>query len=369
MPVLENDSFLRALMREPTDHTPMWLMRQAGRYLPEYNATRRRAGDFLTLCKTPELACEVTLQPLERYPLDAAILFSDILTVPDAMGLGLYFAEGEGPKFERPVRDEQAVAALAVPDPNDSLRYVMDAVRTIRGALGGRVPLIGFSGSPWTLACYMVEGGGSDDFRQVKTMLYQRPDLMHRILDVNARAVADYLNAQIDAGAQAVMIFDSWGGALADGAFQRFSLDYVKRVLASLKTTRIEDGKAVKVPSIVFTKGGGLWLDEIAACGCDGVGVDWTVNLGQARARVGARVALQGNLDPMVLMAPPAVVQAEAVRVLDSFGPPQAGTGHVFNLGHGISQFTPPDHVASLVEAVHRHSREQRRRGASGSSL
>ena len=372
--MLANDSFLRALLREPTDHTPVWLMRQAGRYLPEYNATRKRAGSFLALCKTPELACEVTLQPLERYPLDAAILFSDILTVPDAMGLGLYFAEGEGPKFERPVRDEAAVANLAAPDPQRELRYVMDAVSTIRGALGGRVPLIGFSGSPWTLACYMVEGGGSDDFRQVKTMLYRRPELLHRILAVNADAVGTYLNAQIDAGAQAVMIFDSWGGALADGAFQEFSLAYVQRVLRALKTERDEpvagpDGKPagtrkVRVPSIVFTKGGGLWLEQIAAAGCDAVGVDWTMNLGQARARVGQRVAIQGNLDPMVLMASPEQVQAQARKVLESFGAPQAGFGHVFNLGHGISQFTPPDNVAALVEAVHRDSRAMRRHAA-----
>ena len=374
MPV--NDTFLRALRREPTDYTPLWLMRQAGRYLPEYNATRKRAGSFLALCKNPELACEVTLQPLERFPLDAAILFSDILTVPDAMGLGLYFAEGEGPKFERPVRDEAAVANLAVPDPQRELRYVMDAVSTIRGALGGRVPLIGFSGSPWTLACYMVEGGGSDDFRQIKTMLYQRPDLLHRILDVNTRAVTDYLNAQIQAGAQAVMIFDSWGGALADGAFQEFSLQYVRRVVAGLQTEREEpvtgpDGRPagtrkVRVPSIVFTKGGGLWLEQIADTGCDGVGVDWTVNLGQARERVGGRCAIQGNLDPMVLMASPRQVQAQAVSVLESFGAPHAGAGHIFNLGHGISQFTPPDSVAALVEAVHSHSRQMRARASGG---
>jgi uroporphyrinogen decarboxylase len=351
---LRNDTFLRALRREPTEHTPVWLMRQAGRYLPEYNATRKRAGSFLALCKNPELACEVTLQPLDRFPLDAAILFSDILTVPDAMGLGLYFAEGEGPKFERPVRDEDAVARLAVPDPEAELRYVTDAVRTIRAALGGRVPLIGFSGSPWTLACYMVEGGGSDDFRRVKTMLYDRPDLMHRILDVNARAVAEYLNAQIAAGAQAVMIFDSWGGALADGAFQRFSLAYVEQVLKALVRPRQE-------PVIVFTKGGGQWLEEIAATGCDAVGVDWTVNLARARQRVGDKCAVQGNLDPMVLMASPARVQEQAIAVLEAFGEPAAGAGHVFNLGHGISLHTPPDNVAALVEAVHRHSRAMRR--------
>ena len=379
MSPLKNDTFLRALRREPTEYTPIWLMRQAGRYLPEYNATRARAGSFLNLCKNHELACEVTLQPLDRYPLDAAILFSDILTVPDAMGLGLYFAEGEGPKFERPVRDEAAVAALASPDPADSLGYVMKAVSTIRGALGGRVPLIGFSGSPWTLACYMVEGGGSDDFRQVKSMLYRRPDLMKRILEVNAQAVADYLNAQVEAGAQALMIFDSWGGALADGAFQKFSLGPIRQVIDRLRRERDEPEvdtsgrvvgtRRVQVPVIVFTKGGGLWLEEIAATGCDGVGVDWTVNLGQARARVGARCAIQGNLDPMVLMAAPEQIRGEALKALESFGVPQAGIGHVFNLGHGISQFTPPESVTALVEAVHAYSKEQRRRGASASSL
>ena len=374
MKPLANDTFLRALRREPTDYTPVWLMRQAGRYLPEYNATRKRAGSFLNLCKSPEMACEVTLQPLERYPLDAAILFSDILTVPDAMGLGLYFAEGEGPKFERTVRDEAAVAKLAVPDPGAELRYVTDAVRTIRRALDGRVPLIGFSGSPWTLACYMVEGGGSSDFRQIKTLLYKRPDLLERILAVNAQAVAAYLNAQIEAGAQAVMIFDSWGGALADGAFQRFSLAWTRKVVEQLVRERDEpvlgsDGRPagsrkVPVPAIVFTKGGGLWLEQIAEIGCDAVGVDWTVNMGQARARVGARCAIQGNLDPMVLMAEPEQVRTEARAVLDAFGTPGAGAGHVFNLGHGISQFTPPDSVSVLVDEVHRYSREQRRGGA-----
>jgi uroporphyrinogen decarboxylase len=357
---LQNDSFLRACLRQPTDHTPLWLMRQAGRYLPEYNATRARAGSFMGLATNPAYATEVTLQPLERYPLDAAILFSDILTVPDAMGLGLSFAQGEGPRFAHPVRDEAAVAALAVPD-LDKLRYVFDAVTSIRKALNGRVPLIGFSGSPWTLACYMVEGAGSDDYRKVKTMLYARPDLMHRILDINARAVAAYLNAQIDAGAQAVMVFDSWGGVLADGAFQRFSLEYTRRVVQGLQ--REKDGQ--RVPCIVFTKGGGPWLDQIAAIGADVVGLDWTVNLGDARRRVGDKVALQGNLDPNVLFAPPEVVAREAVAVLDSFGPPQrpdgGWDGHIFNLGHGISQFTPPDHVAALVEAVHSHSRRQRR--------
>jgi uroporphyrinogen decarboxylase len=356
---LKNDTFLRACWRQATDHTPVWLMRQAGRYLPEYVATRARAGSFMGLATNVDYATEVTLQPLARYPLDAAILFSDILTVPDAMGLGLSFEAGEGPRFARPLRDEAAVAALAVPD-LDKLRYVFDAVASIRQALAGRVPLIGFSGSPWTLACYMVEGAGSSDYRLVKSMLYGRPDLMHRILAVNADSVAAYLNAQIDAGAQAVMVFDSWGGVLADGAFQAFSLAYTKRVLAQLK--REHDGQ--RIPAIVFTKGGGLWLEEIADSGADVVGVDWTVNLGRARAQVGQRVALQGNLDPNVLFAPPATVQAEARKVLDSFGRPQRADGswdgHIFNLGHGISQYTPPEHVAALVEAVHAHSRTLR---------
>ena len=356
---LQNDCFLRACLRQPTPHTPIWLMRQAGRYLPEYRDTRAKAGSFMGLATNADFATEVTLQPLERYPLDAAILFSDILTVPDAMGLGLSFAQGEGPRFAHPVRDEAAIRALAVPD-LAKLRYVFDAVSSIRRALAGRVPLIGFSGSPWTLACYMVEGAGSDDYRLVKTLLYSRPDLMHHILAVNADAVAAYLNAQIDAGAQAVMIFDSWGGVLADGAFQAFSLAYTRRVLTQLK--REHEGQ--RIPAIVFTKGGGLWLDEIASSGADVVGLDWTVNLGRARAQVGDRVALQGNLDPNVLFAPPAQVQAEARRVLDAFGPPQRADGswdgHVFNLGHGISQYTPPEHVTALVEAVHAHSRTLR---------
>ncbi|MBE2241895.1 MAG: uroporphyrinogen decarboxylase [Burkholderiaceae bacterium] len=352
---LHNDSFLRACLREPTDHTPIWLMRQAGRYLPEYRASRAKAGSFMGLATSPDFATEVTLQPLERYALDAAILFSDILTVPDAMGLGLSFALGEGPRFAHPVRDEAAVARLAVPDMG-KLRYVFDAVAAIRKALAGRVPLIGFSGSPWTLACYMVEGAGSDDYRLVKTMLYRRPDLMHRILAVNADAVAAYLNAQADAGAQALMIFDSWGGVLADGAFQAFSLAYTRRVLGQL--VREREGR--RVPHIVFTKGGGLWLDEIAASGADVVGLDWTVNLGAARARVGNCVALQGNLDPNVLFATPQQIAAEAVKVLESFGAPAAGFGHVFNLGHGISQHTPPESVEALISAVHAHSRRMR---------
>ncbi len=363
LPPLANDRFLRACLRLPTDATPVWLMRQAGRYLPEYRATRDVAGSFMGLATNPEAACEVTLQPLRRYDLDAAILFSDILTVPDAMGLGLSFAAGEGPKFAKVVRDEAAVAALAVPD-MDKLRYVFDAVGTIRKALAdangvGKVPLIGFSGSPWTLACYMVEGGGSDDYRAVKTLMYQRPDLMHRILAVNADAVALYLNTQIEAGAQAAMVFDSWGGVLADGAFQQFSLAYTKRVLSQLK----REHNGFRIPHIVFTKGGGIWLDEIADSGCDVVGLDWTMNLGQARARVGDRVALQGNLDPNVLFASPEQVREQVIQTLDSFGKPSdepGGSGHIFNLGHGISQFTPPESVSVLVDTVHAHSRKLR---------
>ncbi|GAB7126035.1 uroporphyrinogen decarboxylase [Silvimonas sp. JCM 19000] len=346
---LQNDVFLRALMREPVPYTPVWLMRQAGRYLPEYRATRAKAGSFLDLCKSQDYATEVTLQPLERFPLDAAILFSDILTVPDAMGLGLYFAEGEGPKFERPLRDEAAIKALTVPDVGAELGYVFNAVSSIRKALDGRVPLIGFSGSPFTLACYMIEGGGSDTFSRVKTMLYDRPELLHHILDVNARTVVEYLNAQVDAGAQALMIFDTWGGALAAGKYQEFSLRYMQQVVSGLK--READGR--KVPVILFTKGGGLWLEQMADTGCDALGLDWTVDLGDARQRVGDRVALQGNFDPNALMASPTAIQAEVGRLLGAYG---TGTGHVFNLGHGISQFTPPENVAALVESVHKLS-------------
>jgi len=355
MSVLANDTLLRALAREPTDYAPIWLMRQAGRYLPEYAATRARAGSFLALAKSPALATEVTLQPLERYPLDAAILFSDILTVPDAMGLGLYFAEGEGPRFERPLRDEAAVRALRVPDPALELPYVLDAVREIRRTLAGRVPLIGFSGSPYTLACYMIEGSGSEDWRTVKTMLYARPELLHRILAVNARAVSAYLNAQIEAGAQAVMLFDTWGGALSAAAYESFSLAYSREVLGGL--TKSREGR--RVPSILFTKGGGQWLEAMAASGCDALGLDWTTDASDARRRVGARVALQGNLDPAALFAPEKLVRAEARRVLDAFG---TAPGHVFNLGHGISQHTPPDSVAALVDEVHTYSRSQRQR-------
>ena len=368
---LQNSTFLRACLRQATDHTPVWLMRQAGRYLPEYRDTRAKAGSFMGLATNTDYATEVTLQPLDRYPLDAAILFSDILTVPDAMGLGLSFALGEGPKFARSVRDEAAVAALAVPD-MEKLRYVFDAVTSIRRALNGRVPLIGFSGSPWTLACYMVEGAGSDDYRMVKSLMYARPDLMHRILAINADAVAAYLNAQIEAGAQAVMVFDSWGGVLADGNFQDFSLAYTARVLRQLK--REHDG--ARIPRIVFTKGGGLWLDDMAPLDCDVLGLDWTVNLGRARAAVGGQAggpgkALQGNIDPNVLFANPQQIEAEVARTLESFGTPhrapandpdQVGPTHIFNLGHGISQHTPPDNVAALVNAVHAHSRRMRAR-------
>lgn len=361
---LQNDTFLRACFRQATDYTPVWLMRQAGRYLPEYRATRAQAGSFMGLATNTDYATEVTLQPLERFKLDAAILFSDILTVPDAMGLGLSFALGEGPKFATPVRDEAAVAKLEVPDMN-KLRYVFDAVTSIRKALNGRVPLIGFSGSPWTLACYMVEGAGSNDYRLVKTMLYQRPDLMHKILALNADAVALYLNTQIEAGAQAVMIFDSWGGVLADAAFHTFSLAYTARVLAQLK----REHNGVKIPRLVFTKGGGQWLDSMKQLDCEVLGLDWSTNLAQARARVGENgphaKALQGNIDPNVLFANPTQIEAEVVNVLNSFGAPhtdraQSGATHIFNLGHGINQHTPPESVAALVQAVHRHSRSMR---------
>ncbi len=348
----KNDDFLRALLREPTTRTPLWLMRQAGRYLPEYCETRKRAGNFLNLCKSPSMACEVTLQPLARYDLDAAILFSDILTVPDAMGLGLYFAEGEGPKFERPLREEWAINDLTAPDPYDHLRYVMDAVAEIRRALGNSVPLIGFSGSPFTLACYMVEGGGSDDFRTVKTMLYSRPDLLHKILGVTADAVTAYLNAQIESGAQAVQIFDTWGGALSHAAYEEFSLAYMQRVIAGLKKTH--DGE--RIPCIVFTKGGGQWLEKIATIGCDAIGLDWSTDIGLARQCVGDKVALQGNFDPIALFASPEAVAKEATRILDCYGP--GNTGHVFNLGHGINQHTPPENVRVLVDTVHAYKRK-----------
>ncbi|MEK9690116.1 MAG: uroporphyrinogen decarboxylase [Burkholderiaceae bacterium] len=356
---LQNDTFLRACLRESTPHTPVWLMRQAGRYLAEYRETRAKAGSFMGLATNTDFATEVTLQPLERFPLDAAILFSDILTVPDAMGLGLSFAIGEGPKFATVVRDEAAVNALEVPD-MAKLQYVFDAVTSIRKALNGRVPLIGFSGSPWTLACYMVEGAGSSDYRLVKTLMYQRPDLMHRILTINADAVAAYLNAQIEAGAQAVMIFDSWGGVLADAEFKSFSLAYTQRVLSKVHKTF--DGDTI--PRIVFTKGGGLWMNEMQTLDCDVLGMDWSVNLGKARAQLGATHAIQGNLDPNVLFASPEQVAEQAKAVLDSFGQPHMGPSkgptHIFNLGHGISQFTPPENVTVLVDTVHTHSKAMR---------
>jgi uroporphyrinogen decarboxylase len=347
---------LLAARRQPTPYTPIWLMRQAGRYLPEYNRTRARAGSFMKLAQTPELATEVTLQPLERFPLDAAILFSDILTVPDAMGLGLSFAEGEGPRFARTVRDERAVAALDVPD-GEALRYVYDAVASIKRALDGRVPLIGFAGSPFTLACYMIEGSGSDDFATVRTMAAARPDLLDRLVEVNARAVAAYLREQVVAGADAVMLFDTWGGLLSAAGFRRFSLAPMRAVLASLAA----DPATRATPTIVYTKGGGGWLDDLAACGANAVGLDWTVDLAQARRGIGQRVALQGNLDPLVLLTDPATVEREAAAVVHAAGP---APGHVFNLGHGIVPATPPEHVAALVETVHRVSTGQRERRA-----
>lgn len=357
MTTLKNDTLLRALLKQPIEYTPVWLMRQAGRYLAEYNETRARAGDFLSLCKNPGFATEVTMQPLARFPLDAAILFSDILTIPDAMGLGLYFSQGEGPMFKHPLREEAEIRALKVPDPGAELRYVMDAVSEIRKALDNRVPLIGFSGSPFTLACYMVEGRGGTEFREIKTMLYSRPELLHHILDVNAKAVTAYLNAQIESGAQAVMIFDTWGGALSHAAYREFSLHYIRQIVAGLK--REQDGS--RIPSIVFTKGGGLWLEAIADIGCDAVGLDWTIDIGEARRRVGDKVALQGNLDPSVLFAKPEVIAAEVEKILMSYG---NGSGHVFNLGHGISQFTPPENAAALVNAVHTLSRRFHAGGA-----
>ncbi|MGQ0577388.1 MAG: uroporphyrinogen decarboxylase [Betaproteobacteria bacterium] len=349
MLMLKNDTLIRALLREPTPYTPIWIMRQAGRYLPEYNQTRARAGSFLDLCKNPDLATEVTLQPLARFPVDAAILFSDILTIPDAMGLGLSFAEGEGPYFERPLRDEWEIRNLLVPDPDAHLRYVLDAVSQVRRALAGEVPLIGFAGSPFTLACYMIDGRGGSDFHETKRMLYQRPELLHHVLDVNARAVAAYLNAQIESGAQAVMVFDTWGGVLSGEAFHDFSLRYMEHVFAQLR--REQNGQ--RVPRIVFTKGGGQWLESLAHCGADAVGVDWTTDIGKARARVGDRVALQGNLDPAVLLSAPEVIRREAGKILAGYG---HGNGHVFNLGHGVSRLTLPEHIAALVETVHSES-------------
>jgi uroporphyrinogen decarboxylase len=346
MTELKNDRFLRALLRQPVDVTPVWMMRQAGRYLPEYRATRARAGNFMGLCMNPELACEVTLQPLERYPLDAAILFSDILTIPDAMGLGLYFEEGEGPRFRKPVRAAADVEALPVPDPHADLGYVMDAVRTIRRELNGRVPLIGFAGSPWTLATYMIEGGSSKDFRRAKAMAFDQPEVMHLLLGKLADSVTSYLNGQIEAGAQAVQIFDTWGGALGHAAYQEFSLAYMRRIVSGL----IREREGRRVPVILFTKGGAPWLEAIADSGADGVGLDWTVDIGSVRQRIGDRVALQGNMDPSVLYASPARIRAEVETILASYG---QGSGHVFNLGHGITPEVDPANAGAFIEAVH----------------
>lgn len=346
MTQLKNDRFLRALLREPVDVTPVWMMRQAGRYLPEYRASRERAGNFMGLCGNPEMACEVTLQPLERYPLDAAILFSDILTIPDAMGLGLYFETGEGPKFKKPVRTEADINALQVIDPAKDLPYVVDAVSLIRRELNGRVPLIGFSGSPWTLATYMIEGGSSKDFRRAKQMLYNQPELMHQLLNTLAESVIVYLNAQIEAGAQAVQIFDTWGGALSHAAYQEFSLAYLDKIVNGL----IREREGRRVPVILFTKGGGQWLEAMADTGADALGLDWTTEIGAARTRVGSRVALQGNMDPTILYASPDRIRQEVGAILQSFG---TGAGHVFNLGHGITPEVDPEHAGAFIRAVH----------------
>lgn len=351
---LKNDRFLRALARQPVDVTPVWIMRQAGRYLPEYRATRARAGSFRVLCMTPDLACEVTLQPVRRFPLDAAILFSDILTIPDAMGLGLEFVEGEGPKFARPVRSRADVDALHVPDPETELRYVTDTVRLVRKELAGAVPLIGFAGSPWTLATYMVEGGGSREFAEIKRMLYREPDLLHRLLDVLARSVARYLAAQRAAGAQALMIFDTWGGVLSSHAFAEFSLKYLRDIVVGLSA----GPRTERVPVVLFTKNGGQWLEAIADTGADAVGLDWTTDISDARARVGQRVALQGNLDPAALSGTRDSIHAEVNKILAGFG---SGSGHVFNLGHGITPDIDPENVAILVDAVHELSRSYHR--------
>lgn len=346
---LQNDLYLRALNREDVPRTPVWVMRQAGRYLPEYLRVRKQAGDFMSLCSNPELACEVTLQPIDRFNLDAAILFSDILTIPDAMGLGLHFEAGEGPKFSNPIKTAADVEKLPIPDPNDSLRYVMDAVSTIRKELNGRVPLIGFSGSPWTLATYMLEGGGTKDFAKVKGMLFSDPATLHKLLDKTAQSVISYLNAQVQAGAQSLMVFDTWGGVLAPANYREFSLRYMQQIVDGL--TREADGR--KVPVVLFTKNGGQWLDIMADTGCDGLGVDWTTDLADARARTGDRVALQGNLDPSVLYGSPESIRTEVQRVLESYG---SGPGHVFNLGHGIHQHVNPENLGVMVEAVREFS-------------
>jgi len=351
MSALKNDRYLRALLKQPVDTTPIWIMRQAGRYLPEYRATRARAGSFMDLCENPDLACEVTLQPLERYDLDAAILFSDILTIPDAMGLGLYFEQGEGPRFKKVIASEADVDALGVPDPEQELRYVTDAVRVIRRELDGRVPLIGFSGSPWTLATYMVEGGSSKDFGKVKGMMYDNPIALHKLLDKLADSVILYLNAQIAAGAQAVQIFDTWGGVLTPAAYQEFSLRYMEKIVSEL--THEAEGR--QVPVVLFTKGGGQWLEVIAETGCDAIGLDWTINISEARQRIGNKVALQGNMDPCVLYASPEVIEKNVKQILADYG---KGTGHVFNLGHGIHQHINPDNVKVLVDAVHKYGKQ-----------
>lgn len=346
---LENDRYLRAALSQSVDRTPIWMMRQAGRYLPEYKATRKVAGSFMDLCMNADLACEVTLQPLERYPLDAAILFSDILTIPDAMGLGLYFAAGEGPKFEHPVRTADDITRLPIPDPNDKLQYVMNAVSTIRKALHGRVPLIGFSGSPWTLATYMVEGSSSKEYRHVKGIMYSDPQAMHELLDKIAQSVVLYLNAQVEAGAQALMIFDTWGGILSPRDYQEFSLRYMQQIVAQIK--RENDGR--QVPVTLFTKNGGQWLEAMAATGCDCLGVDWTTDLSDARSRVGDQVALQGNMDPSILYGSDERIRDEVQTILASFG---HGDGHVFNLGHGIHQYVDPAKAGVFINAVHEFS-------------
>jgi len=350
---LKNDRYLKALLKQDTDTTPVWIMRQAGRYLPEYRETRKQAGNFLELCKTPDLACEVTLQPLRRFDLDAAILFSDILTIPDAMNLGLYFSEGEGPKFKKPLRSQADIDQLFVPDPSESLRYVTDAVTLIRQELDGSVPLIGFSGSPWTLATYMVEGGSSKDYHLTKGLMYENPTALHQILDVIAQSVVAYLNAQIEAGAQSVMIFDTWGGVLTPEAYEEFSLRYMQQIVEQLNTQH--DGQTIPVK--LFTKGGGQWIELIAKTGCNGVGLDWTISIDEARKRVGDKVALQGNLDPNVLYASPDTIRQHARQLIQKFG---QHNGHVFNLGHGIHQTANPDNLKVLVDAVHEFGREIR---------
>lgn len=351
MPILKNDRLIRALLRQEVDQTPIWVMRQAGRYLPEYREIRKKAGSFMNLCQTPELACEVTLQPLRRYPLDAAILFSDILTIPDAMGLGLYFEEGEGPRFEKPIRTAKDIEQLPIPDPEQELSYVIDAVRLIKHELDNTVPLIGFAGSPWTIATYMVEAGSAKFFEKTKTLLFNQPQLMHQLLEKLAQATSDYLNAQIQAGAQAIMLFDTWGGLLTSRDYHTFSLAYMQKIVNNLKTEQ----NNYKIPVTLFTKGGATWLESIANSGCDALGIDWTINIGTARKRVGDRVALQGNMDPCLLYASPTRIEQEVKEILKDYGP---GSGHVFNLGHGIHPSVDPENMACLVESVHRFSQQ-----------